>query len=118
MTVSTLTALAVAVHLLSIAGFVAAFFVQRAVAPGGRLVALWPWSVLFTSLSGFALVTLAVTGEDHLTTWKMVAKGMMMTVLGVTVLVLYFRRRPAGRSVVTTFGILVLAEVVVSVLVS
>jgi hypothetical protein len=118
MTISTLTSLAVAVHLLSMAGFVAAFFVQRAVAPNGRLVALWPWSVLFISLSGFALVILSVTGEDHLNPWKMVAKGTMMTVLGVTVLVLYFRRRAAGRGVVTAFGILVLAEVGVSVLVS
>jgi hypothetical protein len=118
MTISTLTSLTVAVHLLSMAGFVAAFFVQRAVAPGGQLVTLWPWSVLFISLSGFALVILAVTGEDHLTTWKMVAKGTMMTVLGVTVLVLYFRRRPASRGVVTGFGILVLAEVAVSVLIS
>jgi hypothetical protein len=98
------------------AGFVAAFFVQRRLAPTGSLISMWAWCVLFTNLSGFAMVVLGfMDGHVH-DPVKMAIKGSLMTILGVPVLVLYFRKTRVGHRLNTAFGGLVLAEVLVSTL--
>jgi hypothetical protein len=99
------------------AAFVAAFFVQRRLAPNGALISMWAWCVLFINLSGFSLVALGfVNGHVH-DPVKMILKGSLMTILGLPVLVLYFRKARIGSRVNTAFGGLVLAEVLVSTLI-
>ncbi|WP_434444201.1 hypothetical protein [Lentzea sp. E54] len=105
-------------HLLGMAGFIAAYFVQRRVAPGGRLIPMWAWSVLIVTLSGFGLVVTGIVTGDHHDPVKMMIKGGLMTLLGVAVLVVFFRRRPIPRQLPAVFTAAVLAEVAVSVLIT
>lgn len=113
-----LTSLLVLAHLLAMAGFIAAWFVQRRSARGGPLISLWAWSVLVTTVSGFGLVLVSVlTGGSH-DPVKMAIKGAIMTVLGIAVLILYFRSRPVPSQVPAVFAGAVVAETAVSVLIA
>jgi ABC-type transport system involved in cytochrome c biogenesis permease subunit len=113
-----LQSLLVVAHLLGMAGFIAAYFLQRRTAPQGRLIAMWAWCVLIITVSGFGLVVSGIiTDTDH-NPVKMIIKGVLMTLLGVTVLIVYFRRRPIPRQLPAVFTTAVLAEVLVSVLIT
>ena|SRR5689334_19998851 len=110
--------LLVVAHLLGMAGFVAAYFVQRRVAPEGPLVSMWAWCVLIVTVSGFGLVGVGILTDDHHDPVKMAIKGGLMTLLGVAVLVVYFRRRSFPRRLLSVFAAAVLVEVGVSVLIT
>lgn len=112
----TLTDVLVIVHLLAMAGFIAAYAVQRTRPPRSTLTPLWAWCVLIMTISGFSLLvasTMAGHQHGHI---KMITKGVLMTLLGVTVLVVYFRRRTVSRTVPNALAGAVVAEVAVSVL--
>lgn len=115
---TVLTSLLVLAHLLAMAGFIAAFFLQRKTARGGPLISLWAWAVLVTTVSGFGLVLMGVLTANPHDPVKMAIKGAMMTVLGITVLVLYFRHRPVPSQVPAIFAGAVVAETAVSVLIA
>lgn len=112
-----LQSLLVIAHLLGMAGFVAAYFVQRSTAPAGRLDPMWPWCVLIATVSGFGLVALGIVTDTHHDPVKMAIKGTLMTLLGVTVLILFFRRRPVHPRIPPALVGAVLVEVAVSVLI-
>jgi hypothetical protein len=114
---NTLLNAVLCIHLLAMACFISAYFVQRSTAPGGRLVSLWPWSVLAITVSGFGLVLINIFGTDTLSPLKMSVKGGLMTILGIAVLVAYFRHSKASNTTVNIFGGLLLCEVVAAVMI-
>lgn len=113
-----LQSLLVGAHLLGMAGFIAAYFVQRRTRPDGPLISMWAWSVLIVTASGFGLVGVGIATDDHHDPVKMIIKGGLMTVLGIAVLVVYFRRGSVPRQLPAVFTTAVLAEVAVSVLIT
>jgi hypothetical protein len=115
--VTVLLSLIVIVHLLGMAGFVAAYGIQRQLPPGTPLVSLWAWCVLVMTLSGFALIFVGTAVGNEYSHVKMISKGTMMTIIGVTVLWFYFRRRGLSRTLPSVLAGLVVAEVAVSVLI-
>jgi hypothetical protein len=114
--VNVLLSLLVIVHLLGMAGFIAAWAIQRGRPSGSPLVSLWAWCVLVMSVSGFALIGVGIAAGESNGHIKMIIKGTLMTVLGVTVLVYYFRRRGVTPTLPAALAGIVVAEVAVSVL--